>query len=426
MLNARNPKVRELLLRANIGLEKESLRVDANGRMARTRHPFPDTEERITRDFCENQTEINTPVCRSAQEAVDEVSRCTEHIRQTLSALPEKEYLWPFSNPPYIEDEDDIPVAIFEGARASKTTYREYLANNYGRYKMAFSGIHFNFSFADELLEEDFKASGEVDFQKYKNQLYLELAEKSAAYGWILTAATAASPLLDGSFFTKGLKDVDLFVGMASVRCGDMGYWNHFAPILNYESIESYAQSIRRYVDDGVIASPTELYYPVRLKPRGLNNLTTLEKEGVDHIELRMFDLNPLVPEGFDVRDALFAHLFLVFMASTPRLPFDSRAQVRAVQNFKNAARYDLQLVKTVFPNDAAYSLLNAGRIIVKQMKNFFDDESDEIKECLDFQEQKFVDQRARYPYVVMEKFSGGFWKKGLQLAKERQAKYNV
>ena len=417
MLNYANSKVKSLLLRGNVGLEKESLRVDENGRMAHTRHPFPETEERIARDFCENQTEINTSPCRSAREAVAEVERYTEQIQRTLAKLPRREYLWLFSNPPYIEDEDDVRVAIFEGPRASKTRYREYLANNYGRYKMAFSGIHFNFSFDDELLKADFELSNETDFQNYKNRLYLEVAEKAAAYGWILTAATAA-------FFVKGLMNEDAFIGCASARCSEIGYWNHFSPILNYEDIESYAASIQRYVEEGLIVAPTELYYPIRLKPRGPNNLATLAEEGVNHIELRMFDLNPLARAGVDERDVFFAQLFLIFMASTPRIPLDARAQVRAVQNFKSAARFDLRTVKIILPSGTAYMMVDAARTIIGRMKEFFADISDEARENLEFQESKFTDQRNRYPHVVRERFGVGFWRKGLELAKERQKEF--
>ena len=76
----------------------------------------------------------------------------------------------------------------------------------------------------------------------------------------------------------------------------------------------------------------------MRLKPRGVNNLNTLREQGVDHIELRMFDLNPLVPGGIDERDLTFAQLFLVWLAATPREAISTKAQVQAVQNFKNTA----------------------------------------------------------------------------------------
>ena len=44
------------------GIERETLRVDSQGKLAQTPHPFG-SDEHITRDFCENQIELITPVC---------------------------------------------------------------------------------------------------------------------------------------------------------------------------------------------------------------------------------------------------------------------------------------------------------------------------------------------------------------------------
>lgn len=425
MLHAENPEVRALLLHGNFGLEKESLRVDENGYLAHTSHPFP-YNDHIVRDFCENQTEINTPVLKSVHEAVESLNGFYTEIQKKLASLPNREYLWPFSNPPYIRNEEDVPIAHFEGGKASKTKYREYLSDRYGRYKMTFSGIHVNFSFADELLEKDFEISGEEDYAEYKNQLYVTLAERAAAYGWILVAVTAASPLLDSSFVEKGTFDRDTFNGMASTRCSEMGYWNFFAPIFDYSNIRAYADSIQRYVDDGLLSFPTELYYPIRLKPRGLNNLTTLREEGVNHIELRMFDLNPLIPCGVEEKDVSFAQLLLVWLASTPRQPFPDQAQVQAVQNFKNAAHYDLKTVKIVVPNGEVYTVTEAALKVLSFMREFYRDFPEWIHRILDFEEAKFIDGDNRYAWKIRRKFADGYARKGLALAKQRQEEANV
>lgn len=251
MLHIQDPAVNALLLKGSFGLEKESLRVTPEGYLAHTPHPFPDNNN-IVRDFGENQTEINTPVFSDAHEAVEALMECSCQIQRILRDLPEREILWPFSNPPFIRNEMDIPVARFFGKDASKTAYREYLSDRYGRYKMTLSGIHVNYSFDEALLRADFAAerkgspgSEENDFREYKNQFYVKLAEKTAAYGWILTAVTAASPLMDSSFVEKGRFGADEFSGMASVRCSELGYWNTFAPVFDYSSLQSYADSIQ-------------------------------------------------------------------------------------------------------------------------------------------------------------------------------------
>lgn len=288
MLQAKREEIRELLLTGSFGLEKESLRVHGDGTLSHTDHPFAGNRH-IVRDFCENQTEINTPVFGSAHEAVEALRRYDQEIQRVLRDLPQREYLWPFSNPPYIKNEDDVPVARFTGAEAEKTAYREYLSDRYGRYKMAFSGIHVNYSFGEELLRRSFALSGEADFRAYKDQLYVDLAQRAAAHGWLMVALTAANPVLDSSFVEKGRAGGAYFEGLASVRCSELGYWNFFAPIFDYSSLEAYAQSIQNYVDDGLLRFPTELYYPIRLKPAGKNSLPALREKGVNHIELRMF-----------------------------------------------------------------------------------------------------------------------------------------
>lgn len=425
MLHMEDSEIRRLLLKGNFGLEKESLRVDENGFLSHARHPFPD-DEHIVRDFCENQTEINTPVTQSAEEAVASLEYHYRRIEKGLRDMLPREYLWPFSNPPYIRNENDVPIAIFEGGRASKTQYREYLSDRYGRYKMTFSGIHFNFSFDEELLQRGFALSGERDYTEYKNQFYVALAEKAVAYGWLMVAVTAASPLLDSSFVEKGKFDQDHFSGMASVRCSEMGYWNYFAPILDYTDIRAYADSIQNYVDNGLIRAPSELYYPIRLKPRGQNVLSVLREQGVDHIELRMIDVNPLVPCGIEVRDVKFAQLFLAWLAAMPPKPFADKDQVQAVQNFKNAAHYDLKTVKIVAPDGQVCSVADAALEVLKRMREFYRDFPEDVQSVLAFETEKFMDGENRYAWRIRKEFSGGYVKKGLELAKKRQEEMNV
>lgn len=423
MLHVENEIIKKLIFEGNFGLEKESLRINEAGNLSHSKHPFP-PHPNIVRDFCENQTEINTPVHKSAKEAVKALHDITALIEQTLAKLPEPELLWPSSNPPYIKNEEDIPIAQFEGEQAAKTAYREYLSDRYGRYKMAFSGIHVNFSFGEELLKADFALSGETDFTEYRNGLYLHLAHRAAAYGWILTAITAASPVLDSSFVEKNKYGENEFNGMASTRCSELGYWNHFSPVFDYSDIRSYAQSIQWYVDNGWIAAPSELYYPVRLKPRGINNLEHLANEGVDHIELRMFDLNPLCESGIDVRDVEFAQLLLIFLAGTAYQPFSQKDQVQAVQNFKNAAHYDLKTVKIVVPGGEVYSVVDAAINVIGFMREFYRGFPKSVTDVLDFEELKFIEPENRYAWQLRKKYEDGFVKTELQHAKQLREYY--
>ena len=427
MLHIENEYVRKNLLKGNFGLEKESIRVHADGSFSHTPHPFPD-DDHIVKDFSENQTEINTGVHTSAAGAIEELIFHNRRINRKLASLPEPEYLWPFSNPPHIRGEQDIPVAVFKGEHTSKAEYREYLADKYGRYKMTFSGIHVNYSFADELLEADYAAGGfaakEISFQDYKSRLYLDLAQALAEAGWVLVAVTAASPVMDASFVEKNVSGRDAFTGMGSVRCSEMGYWNEFAPVFDYSGLEAYAASIRKYENKGFLRAPSELYYPIRIKPPGENNLDSLIKNGINHIELRMFDLNPLVYAGVEEKDILFAQLVILWLLCTPERPFLERDQVHAVQNFKNAAHFDLKTVRMITPEGANTSIASAAKLLIGEVRALFDTVcpgSQMVRDVLDFELAKFEDAHNRYAWKVRDLYGENFAEKAMALAVQRQ-----
>ena len=448
MLHTDDSKVRSMLLDGKIGLEKESLRVDGNGFMAHTPEPFPD-DPHIVRDFSENQTEINTPAMDSPREALEELGRYTRRIQQKIGAFEKPEYLWPFSNPPFIKSEEDIPIARYYGDQEEKTRYREYLGRRYSRYKMTFSGIHFNYSFSDELLKAEFelakkeaagqdapgqreskslrqseeialKLCGENAFHAFKDRFYVALAEKMEIYGWLMVAVTAASPLLDSSFVAKGEMGETLFTGLGSVRCSELGYWNFFTPILDYANLEAYADSILSYVDQKLIRYPSELYFPIRLKPRGKYDVYRLKCGGVSHIEMRMIDLNPFAPYGMDLRDVQFAQLLLVWAASLPDIRYDENDHVAAIQNFKTAAHYDLKTVKIVLPGEESMFAADAALKILGEMEAFYRDFPDEIREVIAFEKAKFEDGDNRYAWKVKKLFGDDFVGRGIELMKKK------
>ena len=200
-----------------------------------------------------------------------------------------------------------------------------------------------------------------------------------------------------------------------------MGYWNEFAPMFDYENAGAYVDSIQRYVNKGLLKAPSELYYPIRLKPKGENNLDTLKQYGVDHIELRMFDLNPLVRSGVEEKDIQFAQLLMVWLASVPNQPFTQKDQIQAVQNFKNAARYDLKTVKILTPDGENYSVADAGLRVIDRMKEFYRNLKLPVQDILEFEYEKFLDAGNRYAWQIREQFQDSYVEKALALARERQ-----
>lgn len=348
------------LFEGSFGIERETLRVTQHGRLAQTPHPFGD-DPHITRDFCENQIELVTPPCASIDEALSALGELDARVRDVLAARGE--HIWLYSNPPHVDSADEIPIAVFTGEHAAKRIYREYLEQRYGKKLMLFSGIHFNFSFSDACLKELNTAQEEP--RRFQDALYLRLYKQLMRHSWLLVMLTAASPYYDASLDDFGANGI-IRSRYASMRNSERGYWNPYLPILDHRNLQCFTESIRKYIRAGLLHSASELYLPVRLKPRGENTLESLAENGVDHIELRMFDLNPAAPLGMDARDLQFAHLLMLYLLSLPDFDFTPELQTEAVAAHKHAA---------LLEPDAAFT--EQADEILRKMELYFSDSED-------------------------------------------------
>lgn len=415
-----NPKIGKYMLEGNFGLEKESLRVTTEGFLSHTKHPFPDNPN-MERDFCENQTELITDVSESTDEVWKRLAQLQKKAVSTLLHLETgAEFLWPFSNPPYVRGEKDIPIAAYQGTLMGKSLYREYLGKKYGKRKMLFSGIHFNFSFPQVMFEEEYEERGFSSPRDYKNHIYLELAKKATKYSWMIVYLTAASPVLDGSFFFEEDLGKDLLKNLASPRCSKIGYWNDFVPVLDYDSFEDYIKSIESYVEQGQLREAAELYYPVRLKPKGENSLDNLKNSGVNHIELRMLDLNPLEPVGIRKEDLKFLHFFILYLTSMEDAAFQPFEQLMAIKNEKRAAQYDEQSIRIETGWNSSLPIRDAALQTLSSMERFFIRlDYPEALESVRLQKRKIIYPEERYAVQVRKAFGENYVKKGVGLAKK-------
>lgn len=308
-----NENLYRYLLHGEFGIEKESLRVDAKGRLASSAHP-EGLSDRISRDFSEGQVEFISGVYDNLEEACDEICDLQCIVEGAILDRPDGgEYVWTYSNPPLFEREQNIRIAEFSGEKKEKTTYREYLAEKYGKVKMLFSGVHFNYSMPEPFFALLSKKAADQNMSKLKSGWYLKIADVLMSDSWLIVALTSASPAADPGFL-KGLGvPEEEWESYASFRNSPYGYWNLFLPELSYADFDSYINSIVRYEREGFICSVQELYYPIRLKPAGENSLEALREKGVNHIELRMLDLNPMCCAGVARRDLIFIHLLIAY-----------------------------------------------------------------------------------------------------------------
>lgn len=355
------------------GIERETLRLGRDLRLAQTPHPFHDPA--MDRDFCECQLELITPPCPSVHAACEALGDLDRRARAVLEA--QDETLWLFSTPPHVPDEADIPIAQFAPPLEAKNVYRRYLAEKYGKRLMLYSGIHFNLSFPEEAIEALRQTLAPTAAPKvFHDRFYLHLAKATMLHSWLLVLLTAASPVRGlGSGHAAVCED-------ASPRSGAGGYWNRFCPILDYRSLATLVDGMEQYVRKGQLYSAAELYLPVRLKPFGANEIGGLLTRGVSHIELRMFDLDPLDPLGIDERDLTFAHLLLRYLAVQPEFTFTPAQQAWAIRRHQAAAAL----------HPAADVLADAAHILDRLAAYYADDEA--AAAVIAFEQQKLTGER--------------------------------
>lgn len=410
----------------HFGIEKESLRVNEGGNLSHTDHPFMDIHN-IDRDFCENQIEIITDVCDSVDAVYEQlVYFHNVAVKRLYNLESGKEYIWNFSNPPYVRSEDDVPIARFDGKLRGKEIYREYLAHKYGKKKMLFSGIHFNFSFADDYIKTLYDQSNEKSYEDFKNQQYLNLAKQVTKYAWLIVYLMSASPLMDGSFLKDEDIGKDILSPYASGRCSEIGYWNDFVPILEYGNIQEYVESIQSYVDAGQLKSSAELYYPVRLKPAGENTLENLKNKGVNHIELRNIDLNPLSDIGLKKEDVEFLHLLLLYLNTLENKHFEVYEQIMAIKNTKKAALYDDSKIQIETGWNRSENIKDVALEVLEEIEHFYYDLGIETAvKVVRYQINKIVNPQERYVTKIRNTFAGGYVKTGLDMAEKYASQFS-
>ncbi|KXU16418.1 Glutathione biosynthesis bifunctional protein gshF [Streptococcus oralis] len=291
------------VLQANFGIERESLRVDLEGRVAQTPHPevcgARSYHPYIQTDFSEFQLELITPVAKSTQEAKRLLGAITDVAGRSINR---NEHMWPLSMPPHIT-EADIQIAQLEDD--FERHYRSYLADKYGTKLQAISGIHYNIELGADLVQALYQVSDYRDKKSFKNDLYLKLAQNFLRYSWLLTYLYGAAPLAEKGFYKEAPQGP-----VRSYRNSDYGYVNKPNIQVSYASLEAYITDIERYVKEGELLAEKEFYSAVRF--RGQKPNRQFLDQGITYLELRCFDLNPFEVTGIDQATMDTVHLLLL------------------------------------------------------------------------------------------------------------------
>jgi len=351
-----------------IGLEKEGLRVAADGTLAASRHPAalgsPLTHPYITTDFSEALLELITPPMSSAAQALAFLRDLHVFVYRHLG----DELIWATSMPCVLETGRGIPLARYGDSNAGrmKTVYRRGLGNRYGRTMQLIAGVHFNFSFDPAFWSLWHGLEGEgAATRAFRDEAQMGMIRNLQRLGWLVTYLFGASPAVCTSFLQgrqTGLVPFDEYTAYepwaTSLRMGDIGYQNRqeegTGMKANYDSLDSYVRSLTwaietpcpyyepigtkvgdRYeqLNANVLQIENEYYSTVRPKqiPQWMERPTlALRRRGIAYTELRSLDVNAFDPLGIGPEEIDFLRVLTLFclLQESPRITARERRAI--------------------------------------------------------------------------------------------------
>ena len=338
------------------GIEKEGLRVDLEGNLARTPHPTrlgsALTHSRITTDYSEALLELITGTHGNIQSLRGEL----EDIHRFVASQLNNEIIWNQSMPATLPGEADIPIGWYGTSNTGmlKHVYRRGLAERYGKAMQCIAGVHYNYSLPDELWNVLGTPGNRIEEQRSLG--YMALIRNFTRYSWLLMYLFGASPAISTSF-VKGqshqlerFDDETLYLPHAtSLRMSDLGYNNKAQSELEicYNDIETFLKRLHGAVttpwpayeaigthrngewiqlNTNLLQIENEYYSSIRPKrtvERGERPSTALAARGIQYIEVRCLDIDPFCPIGIPESTSAFMDAFLLFCATedSPMFP---------------------------------------------------------------------------------------------------------
>lgn len=346
---------RALLGQGLRGIERETLRVDAQGRLARTPHPLALgaalTHPQITTDYAEALLEFITPAEHDISITLGKLDAIHRYAYTKLG----KEMLWSESMPCELPPEAEIDIAWYGKSNMGmlKHVYRRGLALRYGKAMQCIAGIHYNYSLSEKLwqllmVNEGVSEERRKGLRDFQSESYIALIRNFRRYSWLLMYLFGASPALSTGFLRgrahqlETLSPDTLYLPYAtSLRMSDLGYQNDAQSGLtpHENSLESYVSTLMDAVNrpyapyaalgtkkngewiqlsTNVLQIENEYYSTIRPKRvirTGERPVQALCKRGVQYVEVRCLDVDPFEPVGISLETGRFLDAFLLYCA---------------------------------------------------------------------------------------------------------------
>lgn len=417
------------LLKGNFGIEREGLRVDFNGKLSKKPHPEIFGEKMynpyITTDFSESQLELITPTFSTTKETYNFLNALYDIVAMEIK----DEYIWPQSMPAIIPEDKDIPIAQFCGCEEGQTArkYREELLLKYGGKRQLISGIHYNFSFNENIIKKLYGNSDKSkDYKTFKDDIYLKVTRNYLRYRWLLIYLLGCTGVVHESYqeeCVKQLKEISKGSfsnrGALSYRNSECGYKNKIDLFPNYNSVKDYVDSINKFIDEDFIDNHKELYAPIRLKAKDPKSLlNSLMNDGINYLEYRSIDINPFEKGGIALNDLYFMNIFNLFLLIEDESNYENWQQ-EALNNQNIIATHgqnDVELIK----DGKSISKVEWGLEILNKIKVINDELQLGYEEIIDDIRKRVEDYKETYTYKIIEKVKEeGYINAHLNLAKK-------
>ena len=425
----RKLEYKERLLTGKYGIERETLRVTEDGKLALTKHPevfgSKITNPYITTDFSESQIELITPTLST----VEEVYSFLNALYDMTALELDDEYLWPQSMPCDIPEDDKIPVAEYEDVNKGEvaSSYRKHLLKKYGGKKQLISGIHFNFSFNEELIKDLYKILGKgEEYNCFRDNIYLKVVRNYLRYRWLLIYLVSGTTAMHESYGDSCVRELDKVSkdsfsneGAMSYRNSECGYKNPIDLFPEYTSVKNYVDSVYRFINDKLIESHKELYTQIRLKAYDNGRfLVSLTEEGINYLEIRSIDINPFNKVGISLEDLNFINLFILYLLIKEESNYENWQE--EAQNNQNIIAMYGQMDVVLNKDGETISREKWSLEILQEIKEMVVELDLKKEDIIDKMIEKVKDSKLTYANKVSEMIKNeGFLEGHLRLSKE-------
>ena len=242
-----------------------------------------------------------------------------------------------------------------------------------------------------------------------------------------------ASPIIHESYEKEDLNKInkincDIYGDKEAIsyRNSKLGYKNSTNLYADYDSVRGYIESLDSFVYNNYISNYKEFYSQIRLKAKDNSNIKeSLLKDGINYLEIRSIDINPLERVGISLNDLKFVHLFTLFLLNEEENSY-KLWQEEALKNQLDISILGLEDIN-LLRNGESISKRQWAHYILEKMSIINSNFNLNLDEIIEEKKEMVNDYRKTYAYQIKDEVSKqGFMNFNLNLSKKyKKEAYN-